>query len=187
MAWAVETLNATVDKELEALPADMRARFVRISNLIAHKRERGSNVELLHKKWFSDPEYRTAYDKLGPEFEIARAVILARKGAGLTQQQLAQRMKNHPVGCCSLGGRAFLSVHQHADAACAGHRYTSQDKLRSRPAPRDREIAAVRRWAAQDGSFFGLSEPAISPQVYTTHAGLRYPAYTPTSSTVSAK
>lgn len=35
MAWAVETLNATVNEELEALPADMRARFVRISNLIA--------------------------------------------------------------------------------------------------------------------------------------------------------
>ncbi|MCA8927026.1 MAG: type II toxin-antitoxin system RelE/ParE family toxin [Alphaproteobacteria bacterium] len=35
MDWTVETLNATVDKELEALPADMRARFVRISELIA--------------------------------------------------------------------------------------------------------------------------------------------------------
>ena len=35
MAWTVETVNATVDKELEALPADMRARFVRISRLIA--------------------------------------------------------------------------------------------------------------------------------------------------------
>ena len=104
MAWAVETLNATVDKELEALPADMRARFVRISNLIAHKRERGSNVELLHKKWFSDPEYRTAYDKLGPEFEIARAVILARKGAGLTQQQLAQRMKTTQSAVARLEG-----------------------------------------------------------------------------------
>ena len=34
MAWTVETLNATVDEELEALPAEMRARFVRISNLI---------------------------------------------------------------------------------------------------------------------------------------------------------
>lgn len=104
MAWAVETLNATVDKELEALPADMRARFVRISNLIAHKRERGSNVELLHKKWFSDPEYRTAYDKLGPEFEIARAVILARKGAGLTQQQLAQRMNTTQSAVARLEG-----------------------------------------------------------------------------------
>ncbi len=35
MGWTVETLNAAVDRELEALPADMRARFVRISELIA--------------------------------------------------------------------------------------------------------------------------------------------------------
>jgi phage-related protein len=34
MAWAVETLNETVDAELAALPADMRARLVRISELI---------------------------------------------------------------------------------------------------------------------------------------------------------
>ena len=27
MAWRVRTLNATVDRELDALPADMRARF----------------------------------------------------------------------------------------------------------------------------------------------------------------
>lgn len=35
MAWTIETLNPTVDKELDALPADMRARFVRICELIA--------------------------------------------------------------------------------------------------------------------------------------------------------
>lgn len=34
VAWIVETLNHTVDAELEALPADMRARFVHISRLI---------------------------------------------------------------------------------------------------------------------------------------------------------
>ena len=34
MKWTVETLNAIVDAELEALPADMRARFVHISRLI---------------------------------------------------------------------------------------------------------------------------------------------------------
>jgi phage-related protein len=33
MAWTVETLNATVDAELAELPADMRARLVRISEL----------------------------------------------------------------------------------------------------------------------------------------------------------
>ena len=34
MAWTVETLNETVDAELDELPADMRARLVRISELI---------------------------------------------------------------------------------------------------------------------------------------------------------
>ena len=34
MAWTVETLNETVDAELAELPADMRARLVRISDLI---------------------------------------------------------------------------------------------------------------------------------------------------------
>jgi len=34
MAWTVETLNHTVDEELNALPADMRARFTRVVRLI---------------------------------------------------------------------------------------------------------------------------------------------------------
>ena len=34
MAWTVSTLNATVDAEIEALPADMRARLVRLAELI---------------------------------------------------------------------------------------------------------------------------------------------------------
>ena len=33
--WTVETLNAVTDSELDDLPADMRARFVRICELIA--------------------------------------------------------------------------------------------------------------------------------------------------------
>jgi phage-related protein len=35
MNWTVETLNETVDAELSALPKDMQARFVWISNLIS--------------------------------------------------------------------------------------------------------------------------------------------------------
>ena len=34
MSWRVETLNATVDAELEAFPSDMRARFIRVAELI---------------------------------------------------------------------------------------------------------------------------------------------------------
>lgn len=36
MEWSVETLNETVDQELQSLPADMRARFSRICQLIAN-------------------------------------------------------------------------------------------------------------------------------------------------------
>lgn len=35
MRWTVETLNAVVDREIEALPPDMRARLVRLAELIA--------------------------------------------------------------------------------------------------------------------------------------------------------
>lgn len=34
MAWTVVSLNEVVDAEIEALPADMRARLVRLSQLI---------------------------------------------------------------------------------------------------------------------------------------------------------
>ena len=34
MLWAVETLDERVDAELDALPADMRERFIRISRLL---------------------------------------------------------------------------------------------------------------------------------------------------------
>ena len=34
MSWRVETLNRTVDSELESLPAGIRARFVHIAELL---------------------------------------------------------------------------------------------------------------------------------------------------------
>ena len=37
MSWTVETLNETVDAEVEALPEDMRARLARIALLIEEK------------------------------------------------------------------------------------------------------------------------------------------------------
>lgn len=73
--------------------------------------EVGNSVESLHKKWSGDPEYQKAYEELGPEFEIARAVILARKGAGLTQEQLAKRMNTTQSVIARLeGGRTSPST-----------------------------------------------------------------------------
>ena len=51
-----------------------------------------SKLAELRKKWSEDPEYRNAYDQLGPEFEISRSLIEARRRAKLTQAELAQRM-----------------------------------------------------------------------------------------------
>jgi ribosome-binding protein aMBF1 (putative translation factor) len=47
----------------------------------------------LHRKWMKEQGYRKAYDELAPEFALARAVMEARVAAGLTQEQLAQRME----------------------------------------------------------------------------------------------
>lgn len=47
----------------------------------------------LHAKWMKDPAYRKEYDALEEEFALARAMIEARAQAGLTQEELAERMK----------------------------------------------------------------------------------------------
>lgn len=36
-----------------------------------------TRVRDLHERWCRDPEYRAAYDALGPEFELARLLIEA--------------------------------------------------------------------------------------------------------------
>ncbi len=51
-----------------------------------------TKVSDLHQKWTGKQEYRDAHEALASEFALARAVIEARVTAGLTQEQLAQRM-----------------------------------------------------------------------------------------------
>ena len=52
-----------------------------------------TKVRDLHKNWMKAPKYRTAYDALEAEFATARAVLRARLAAGLTQEDLARRMR----------------------------------------------------------------------------------------------
>ena len=47
----------------------------------------------LHRRWSKDKDYKATYDALGEEFELAEALIEARTRAGLSQTQLARRMK----------------------------------------------------------------------------------------------
>ena len=65
----------------------------------------------LHRKWMTSKRYRQAHEELAPEYALARAVIEARTAAGLTQDQLAERMATTQSVIARLeGGRAKPST-----------------------------------------------------------------------------
>jgi len=47
----------------------------------------------LHRRWSKEKNYKAAYEALGEEFELAKALIATRMRAGLSQTQLARKMK----------------------------------------------------------------------------------------------
>ena len=51
-----------------------------------------STLSRLKRKWQADAGFREAYDKLKPEFTIARQLIAARTRVGLSQAEVARRM-----------------------------------------------------------------------------------------------
>ena len=62
-------------------------------------------------EWMKDPEYKAAYDALEDEFALASAVIEARIKSGLTQKEIAKRMKTtQPFIARMEGGRQLPSV-----------------------------------------------------------------------------
>jgi len=75
MLWTVETLNAVVDAELEALPEDMQVRFVYISRLIE---EFGlEKVREPHVKHLEGPLWEM---RLKGRDGISRAIYVTAKG-----------------------------------------------------------------------------------------------------------
>lgn len=53
-----------------------------------------TTIDELHKKWLKErPGYAKAYADLEGEFQLAAQLIEARARAGITQEQLAARMK----------------------------------------------------------------------------------------------
>ena len=52
-----------------------------------------STLDELHERWPRRADDREAYERLGPEFELARALIKARMRAGITQAELAARIE----------------------------------------------------------------------------------------------
>ena len=70
-----------------------------------------SKVSDLHQEWMKNEDYRKAHEELEPEFALARAVIEARVSAGLTQEQLAERMETTQSVIARLeGGRTRPST-----------------------------------------------------------------------------
>jgi len=52
-----------------------------------------TKIKDLHRTWSQDVGYQAAYDALGDEFRLARVLIDTRSRAGLSQAELAERMK----------------------------------------------------------------------------------------------
>ena len=75
MAWSVETLDETVDAELSALPPDMRARYVRIAELI--EAVGLPNVREPHVKHVRGPIWEI---RLKGKAGIARALYVTVRG-----------------------------------------------------------------------------------------------------------
>jgi ribosome-binding protein aMBF1 (putative translation factor) len=65
---------------------------------------RRTPVDDLHKKWIRNPKYKCEYEALEQDFSLAGALIEARARAGLTQEQVAQRMKTTQAVVARLEG-----------------------------------------------------------------------------------
>lgn len=74
MNWTVETLNATVDEEIEALPADIRARLMRIAGLIAM-----SGLENVHQPHIKHIEGQIWEMRMKGRDGISRALYVTAK------------------------------------------------------------------------------------------------------------
>jgi ribosome-binding protein aMBF1 (putative translation factor) len=61
-------------------------------------------VDDLHNDWMKDPKYRREYEALEEEFSLVAALIEARTRAGLTQKQVARRMKTTQAVIARLEG-----------------------------------------------------------------------------------
>jgi len=78
----------------------------------------------LHRKWMKDAAYRREYAALEEEFALAKALLMARDRARMTQSQVARRMKTTQTAVARLeGGRLNPSTRTLARyAEATGHR-----------------------------------------------------------------
>jgi transcriptional regulator with XRE-family HTH domain len=77
-----------------------------------------SRIDELHTGWLKDPAHRVEYDALDGEFALAAALIRPGAEAGLTQEQLAERMgTKQEVVARREGGKVMASTRALARLA----------------------------------------------------------------------
>ena len=115
-------------------------------------------VEESFAAWRKDPEYVKAYNALEEEFSLAKAMIEARAHAGLTQEQLAERMHTTQAVIARLESgrvnprRARLSASPPQPACGCGFR--SSRRRRDEGIALTRSFnALVQRHVAADAAF----------------------------------
>ena len=74
----------------------------------------------LKAELMQSPEFRAEYERLRPEFELAETIIAARTAQGLTQAELATRMKTSQSYIARLeSGRVLPSMRTWKRLAAA--------------------------------------------------------------------
>ena len=84
-------------------------------------------VDELHNNWMKDPKYRGEYAALEEEFSLVSALIDARTRAGLTQEQVARRMKTTQAVIARLeggGSKPTRTLERYAQATGSRLRIT---------------------------------------------------------------
>ncbi|WP_031364130.1 helix-turn-helix transcriptional regulator [Caballeronia sordidicola] len=70
-----------------------------------------TDLATLKKRLLADPETQAEYEAQAPEFAIAHELIAARVRAGLTQEQLAEKMQTTQSTIARMeSGRTFPSM-----------------------------------------------------------------------------
>lgn len=82
----------------------------------------------LHKTWLQDDDYKREYEKLEAEFDLARMLIQAREQSGLSQREIANRMKTKQSVVARLesadGNPTIKTLSRYAEAL-GGHLHIS--------------------------------------------------------------
>ena len=94
MAWTVVTLNETVKQELASLPADMRARFSRIADLIESE-----GLPRVHEPYVKHLEGKLWEIRVSGRDGIARAIyVTAEKQRVVVLRVFVKKTQKTPRG-----------------------------------------------------------------------------------------